>query len=746
MATTFGFDQIFLRCGLAVAATLSLGVVPSRTSAASPAPSPASGVQQTAANQQRNLEDFIHYVVIGRGDLAGAAATALLDSGITDAELADLVDESGVTERLDRALVSGRNLQGVETQVAELRTRLQQGRFDLATDPARINEAVGMLSGTVRGRMMARDRLAQAGPYAVRPLLEIVISGDDPVLLTEVQTLIAQRLGSSAVQPLAAALPSLEPTAATRVIGALQSIGAPAARPAAPVLAELAASASDQRTAAAAAAALERVMGVSFEAGATPPPAALYTALAGRFFALDEALVSLPPLQSLADVTTLDVWSYETFAGLEPTAVPKSIWFDVMAMRCARRALSLDPGDRRALAIFVAADLRRTIEMERGGVSDPIFGNGRYSADFFATAAGASIAQDVLGMAIGMKDTPLVRRAIEVLAEIAGAESLVSGPSSGALQSALAYPSRRVRLEAALALAASRPRTGFAGDDLVVQTLASAVRTDAAFVVVLADDPETRRSVASAVAGGGMTVLASGANFAEVEPAILGQNGVDLIVVRGNETAIADAAAAARGRAVTSSTPMLAVSTALEAGRVRDALKDDVAHRVVLPTASSGELAQVATRFLEEMLGSPMTQDEGRTYAVLALEALRNLAMSGSSVFDVADAEQPLLDALEAESGGLQVMVAEVLALVDTQASQRALVDAALTASDGVQIDLLDQAAASARRFGNRTDSTQASALAGLIQGASGEVADAAGRLYGALDLPVAETVNWILD
>jgi hypothetical protein len=131
---------------------------------------------------------------------------------------------------------------------------------------------------------------------------------------------------------------------------------------------------------------------------------------------------------------------------------------------------------------------------------------------------------------------------------------------------------------------------------------------------------------------------------------------------------------------------------------------------------------------------------------VLALEALRNLAMSGSSVFDVADAEQPLLDALEAESGGLQVMVAEVLALVDTQASQRALVDAALTASDGVQIDLLDQAAASARRFGNRTDSTQASALAGLIQGASGEVADAAGRLYGALDLPVAETVNWILD
>lgn len=742
MASTPGIDPITRRCALAVAATLSIGIAPAVATTSASLP----GVQQAAASQQRNLEDFIHYVVIGRGDLAGAAATALLDSGISDAALADLVTESGLGERLDRALVSGRRLQGVEGQVAQLRTKLQQGRFDLATDPARIEEAVGMLTGTVRGRMMARDRLAQAGPYAVRPLLQIIVEGDDPVLLAEVGTLISQRLGGTAVQPLAVALPQLEPTAATRVIGILQSIGAPAARPAAPVLAELAVSSSDQRTAAAAAAALGRIMGVEFEDGATPPPAALHTALAGRFLALDQALVALPPLQSLADVSTLDVWSYDTFSGLEPTPVAKSIWFDVMAMSAARRALSLDPSDRRALAVFVAADLRRAIAMEQGGVSDPVFGDARYSADFFATAAGASIAQDVLGMAITMKDTPLVRRSIEVLSEIAGAESLVSGPSSGALQSALSYPSRRVRLEAALALAGSRPKAGFTGDDQVVQTLAAAVRTDAALVVVVASDDEVRRAASAAVSGGGMTVLASGATFEEVEPAILAQNGVDLIVVRDGAAAIATAAEAARGRAVTSATPMLAVATAMDAERVRDALKDDAAHEVLMPSATPGAFANAANRFLENLLGSPMTQDEARTYAVLALEALKGLAMGGTNVFDVTDAERSLLDALDSESGGLRIMVAEVLAMLDTQASQRALVDAALTASGGEQIELLDQAAASARRFGNRTDSTQASALAGLIQAASGDVADAAGRLYGALDLPVAETVNWILD
>ena len=742
MEKTPGSDSNSRRCGPATAVVLLLGLGLGTPAIAEPTPSP----QQSVAGQQRRLDDFIHYVVIGRGDLASAAATALLDSGITAADLADLVDESGVAERLDRALVSGRRLQGVEAQVGRIRSLLQQGRFELATDPARIEEAVGMLTGTVRGRMMARDRLAQAGPYAVRPLLEVLVDGDDPVLISEVQTLMAQRLGGNAVQPLAAALPSLEPTAATRVIGVLQSIGAPAARPAAPVLAEVAASDRSERTATAAAFALGRVMNVEFEEGATPPPAALYTALADRFLKLDEALVALPPLQSLGDVATLDVWTYETFAGLEPVAVPKAIWFDVMAMRLARRALALDPADRRALAIFVAADLRRTLAMERRGVVDPIFGGARYSADFFATAAGASIGQEVLAMAIDLKDTPLVRRAIEVLSEIAGAESLTSGPASGSLAAALTYPSRRVRLEASLALAAARPRTGFTGDDLVVPTLASAVRTDAAFVAVVAADVEDRRQAAGAAASGGMTVLATGATFAEIEPAVLEQSGVDLVVVRGNSDAIASTAEAMRGRSVTSSTPLLAVAAALDAENARTALLDDVAAMVVLPPTSDAAFASTASEFLESVMGSPMTRDEGRTYAVLALEALRALAAGGSNVLDVANAEAPLIEALDRESGGLRIMVAEVLAWLDTEGAQRALVDAALTASGGEQVDLLDQAAASARRFGNRTDASQASALAGMIQGASGEVADAAGRLYGALDLPVAETVNWILD
>ena len=91
-------------------------------------------------------------------------------------------------------------------------------------------------------------------------------------------------------------------------------------------------------------------------------------------------------------------------------------------------------------------------------------------------------------------------------------------------------------------------------------------------------------------------------------------------------------------------------------------------------------------------------------------------------------------------------MIAEVLAMIGTDSAQQTLIDAAISAGDGEQVDLLDQAAASARRFGNRSHPSQASALVGLIQASGGDVADAAGRLYGALDLPVSATVGWILE
>ena len=696
--------------------------------------------QDGAASRQRNLESFIHYTIVGRGDLAAASVNALLASGITDEELAELVDEAGLAARLDQALLSGRRLDGVEVLVGELSVKVERGRFNLATDGDRIKDSMGMLTGNVRGRMLGRDRLAAAGPYAVRPLLEVLVSGEDPILVSEAEALLVQRIRDGAVLPLCEALPTLAPQAQERVLFVLGGIGAPAGRTALPFIAELAVGSASDVTTAKAGEAIERL------GGSANDPSAQFTALSERFFRLDESLVALPPQRSFEGVDTLDVWSYGTFSGLEPTPVAKSLWFDVMAMRMAERALQLDAGNRRALAIFIASDLRRGITLASEGVSDPIYGGERYSPEFYATAAGPSIDQDVLGLALSVKDTPLARKAISVLASTAGSESMIRAGEARPMVEALGYPGRRVRIEAALAIAAAMPRTAFPSDHAVVPILASAVRSDAAFAVVIASDLEERRQASGALSNAGYTVLPGGATFAEAEVGILGNAGVDLIIVRGNADAIAAAHAATRGSALTNAVPFVAIASAFDAGEAGTVVRDDVAAMAMTATGDEASMIAAVRSFLEQTLGSAMDANEAREYAILSLEALKAVAMSGGSVLSIVDAEGPLTEALASESGALRVMIAEVLAMIGTDSAQQTLIDAAISSGDGDQIDLLDQAAASARRFGNRSHPSQASALVGLIQASNGDVADAAGRLYGALDLPVSATVGWILE
>jgi hypothetical protein len=90
------------------------------------------------------------------------------------------------------------------------------------------------------------------------------------------------------------------------------------------------------------------------------------------------------------------------------------------------------------------------------------------------------------------------------------------------------------------------------------------------------------------------------------------------------------------------------------------------------------------------------------------------------------------------------MMVAEVLALIGSPAAQSALVDAAISATGGEQIALCDFAALAARRSGASADERQLAALRGVIANSEGEVADAAGRLYGSLDAGSAEAVKLI--
>jgi hypothetical protein len=143
--------------------------------------------------------------------------------------------------------------------------------------------------------------------------------------------------------------------------------------------------------------------------------------------------------------------------------------------------------------------------------------------------------------------------------------------------------------------------------------------------------------------------------------------------------------------------------------------------------------------------GGRIVEDEALDYTVRSLETLKSIAISRSGVFAIMDAEKPLLDALASRSGGVRLLVADVLAMLPSAEAQRKLIDAAISATDeGEKIELLGRAAVSARTFGNKAEGRQIEALRDLVAKSSGGLAEAAGRLHGALDLGAAEAVKLI--
>src|SRR5687767_1943703 len=92
------------------------------------------------------LDNFTHYALVAKPDLAAANAQALINTGISNAELAILLDEGKVTlKRFDEAVLRAQRIPELEAIASELALRVEQGRLDMARDPKRIDEAINML-------------------------------------------------------------------------------------------------------------------------------------------------------------------------------------------------------------------------------------------------------------------------------------------------------------------------------------------------------------------------------------------------------------------------------------------------------------------------------------------------------------------------------------------------------------------------------------------------------------------------
>ncbi|MBX3356028.1 MAG: hypothetical protein KF724_10075 [Phycisphaeraceae bacterium] len=688
---------------------------------------------QTAAQSRTAMvvDQFLHHIMMARPDLAASAGEVLVADDITPSQLAEVVDSMNLGDKLDRAIRRGRAMSGgVAELVGRFETKLERGRLDRAREVERMREAIEMLSGTIRQQGLGRGRLEAAGEYAVPMLLAQIVDGRNPsVEIASTDVLVT--IGRRSVLPLAMALPDLDPSSQRKVCDILGQIGWPTAVPFLLEVYEQPTAPSDVREAAS--------RGISRLGGTSVGVSDAFTSLARQFFRRDLPLIPYP------DEPVNNIWVWDSYGGLTPTPVPTQIFADVMAMRLAERALRTNPANTEALAIFVAANLRRQQDLAEGTV-DPVYGDLDRSPEFFATVVGSSVGQRVLSLALDVQDTALVRQAIGALAHTGGAAVVTGAQGRTPIIECLSYPDRRVQYDAAILLGAALPTTNFSQDTAVVPLLAAAARTAGSqYAAVVAPEEEDRRQMAAALAEEGFTVVGTAGTWDDLVASALVGGMLDLVAARGRSDQLQATVSGVRRNASTTAAPVLLIVAEEDRPGVERLFALD--RRVGVWTAGTPQETMISTitDLVKRTSGGLMDQGEAIEYAMRSLEVLQDIALSRNPVLRIEDGERALAEALVSRSGALRLAVANVMALIPTDSAQIKLLDVALLASSDEQAELLEAVAASGRRNGNRAEPRQIAALRQLVQTSSGTTADASAIAYGALGLPAEEAVKLIL-
>lgn len=679
------------------------------------------------------INDFVHYVLIDRPDLAKAMGQALIDRAMTPGDFVKLVDQGPGYKRFELGVLRGQRNAEVEVVASKLLRMYESGRLESVRNPDAVTANIKMLTGTMRERDYARTRLVAAGEYAMPQLFMALLDRTQPATASEVRQVMVE-MGRHTVMPLCAALPSLQPADQHIALGVLGDIPYSASLP---FLYEVEASSTNEQTKIAAGEAIRRVSGTM---GTNVPLADRFNTLANEYYAGGPALVNF------AGEAHQLIWKYEPQIGLVPQAVVSELFPSAMAMKLSEEALKRDPKHAEALATWLAANFKRELNTPEG-YENPTYSKDRRDATYFAVAAGPSPVQRVLGRALDANDTPLARRAIAALERTAGGATLWKNLDNRTpLLDALRYPSRRVQYDAALALAAAGPREAFGGSDQVVRILASAVRdAGAKYALVLASETERQQSLTDLLRSQGFTTLTPGVRLEDARQAIADAPGVDLIVTDLPGESTVEAVTQCTSDPKLRATPILAMASAQGAVELGNRFGRDARVRVARQGMTPKEVAAAASQLLGSSAGGEVETEEANTYRDRALTMLRDLGISANPVFNVADAQGPLVAAMGSAKGGTKLRIGEVLALASSKAAQQALVDAALNATGDERVALLIHSATSAKRNGNMLESSAIERIVDMAKSGESAEATAAAALVGALNLTGGEVVPLIL-
>jgi HEAT repeat protein len=405
---------------------------------------------------KENWNDFLHYMKIGRLDLAKGYAQAILESNPDPLELLSLSEENppGYAILL-RVIDTAPDAELVELSKKVLGV-IEQGRFLRRSDPKIIGEEIRRLSSTTRGRLAAVKRLQNAGEYAVVYMLDAMADKSRKEELPNIIWALPQ-IGRDAIRPLTAALQTEDVGLKAEIIRALGKISYPQSLPYLKYIIEKDSSAELRNLAS------ESIKQIN--------PAALQAPAAQLFYQLGEDYYNhLSSLAPMEDVNFGNIWFWDPNGrGLVREKVDRSYFNELMTMRSCEWALKADAGFGQAIGLWLAAYFKA----ESTGLNMPsYFGPGHADAFVYATTAGPEYLHQALALAIKDKNAYIALRVVEALATTAGEKSLFYriGLTQPLIQ-ALSFNDKAVRYSAAIAIAAAGPKEKFAESKLVVKNL-----------------------------------------------------------------------------------------------------------------------------------------------------------------------------------------------------------------------------------------------------------------------------------
>lgn len=407
-----------------------------------------------------NFNDLLHYLTIGRLDLAKACATRILESNPDPVMLLTL---SGQNPQSYNVLQKAKENQ-FDAELADLCGKvlatIDKGRFIRRSDPKIIVEEVKRLSTTPRGQLTAIKRLQDAGEYSIMFMIDVLT---DPARKEEWPNIVLAlpKIGKDAIRPLVAALQIDDVIIKAQIIEALAKLGYPQS------LAHLKYIVETDKS--------EQIRQLATESINKIDPSALMTPSAQLFYNLAENYYyRSESLSPAADANFANVWFWNAERkGLERVEIDKSYFYELMTMRCCEWALKADASFGQAIGLWLAAFFKA----ESTGVAMPsYFGPVHPDAFVYATTAGPEYLHQALARALKDKDSYVALSVIEALIKTAGEKSMLYrlGIAQPLLQ-ALVYDDKMVKYSAAIAIATAGPTQDFAESSLVMKNLADAL-------------------------------------------------------------------------------------------------------------------------------------------------------------------------------------------------------------------------------------------------------------------------------